>query len=642
MTIRPWVIHSLLACALLATAIAYWSGLSGPFVFDDESNFSILKPWLEGLAGGWQTVFGNDSGPGGRPLAIASFMLSAWMGGITPFTFKAGNLFLHLVNGLLVYALARRLAPRDRVYAPYAPLVALVLASMWLLHPLLVSTVLYAVQRMAMLSTTFVLIGMLAYFHGRKKADKGHQRIALAWLFLVVPACTLLAAAAKENGLLLPLICAILEFCYFRPSEGDKRPAVIRAFLWLGVVFPILAGLALFACKPALVLAGYQNRDFTLMQRLLTESRVLWDYVASSLLPYGPRMSLYRDDYLVSTGLLSPPTTLLAVTGWAVAIVLAWRTRRTLPAVAAGLGIFLVGHLVESTVIPLLLYFEHRNYLPVFGVLWAVGAIVVSAASRLAGHMNNPRMVFGSGLSLLVIGFALATHARALVWANADTLLAAQLKASPGSRWVRMDLGLTALKKNPIDFVDARAQYVALQALPDPISRQIGAQGLVVVDCAMDGHVTPDKVDAMFAQPGKPIAPDQVQMIELVSGLLLRSPCDGLSSQDFAQRLSQWLDTTPTSESARAKQKLRFLAAQHYIAAGDLTEALNQAKTSWNGGARELPLAAMIIDIHIALGNHKQAWILLNEAAARIQPSDKRATEIFDELRAKLNSATLK
>jgi hypothetical protein len=630
--------YGLLGCVLLATVAAYWVGLHGPFVLDDDANFAVIGRWLDHAIGWRQAMFGVDSGPTGRPLSMASFMLSGWLGGLSPWAFKAGNLLVHLVNGVLLFALALRLAARDPVYRTRACAIALVLASLWLLHPLLVSTVLYAVQRMAMLSATFMLLGLIAYCRGRDALERDRAGAGFGWLFLAVPACTLLAGAAKENGLLLPVVCAVLEACYFIPAAGQRRPALVRAFLWLGVALPLLAGLVFVAWHPGAVLAGYAGRSFTLGQRLLTEARILWDYVASILLPWGPRLSLYRDDYPVSTGWLAPPSTLLAIVAWIAVLALAWRLRRRVPALGAGLGIFLVGHVVESSVLPLLLYFEHRNYFPMIGVLWAAAALVLLAARALAPRMDRPRPVFATGLALLLLGFGLATYARARVWSDRDTLLAASLRASPGSRWLRMDLARVALQRMPADAAGARRQYAALEGFADPASRQIGAQGQVVVDCGVDGVVDPARVQALFANGGHPLEVDQYQMLDMLGNLLLRRPCQGLPAGDFARRLSAWMDRSPTPEANRLKQNLRFLAAQLLIADRQFAPALAQAQRSWQSGARELPLAAMIIDLQITLGQTRQARALLDAVTPSIAASDIRGRQVFSTLRGKLDA----
>jgi hypothetical protein len=102
-------------------------------------------------------------------------------------------------------------------------------------------------------------------------------------------------------------------------------------------------------------------------------------------------MALYHDDLRISTALLDPPSTLLLMLFWTgVAIggtVSAHRGQ------LAGFGVlwFLWGHVLESTVLPLAPMFEHRNYLPGYGLIlaftgiahWALHQTRVAPAGRV-------------------------------------------------------------------------------------------------------------------------------------------------------------------------------------------------------------------------------------------------------------------
>jgi hypothetical protein len=503
-----------------------------------------------------------------------------------------------------------------------------------------VSTVLYAVQRMAMLSATFVLLGLLCFWHGRTALESHRERRGWLLLFVAVPACTLLGAAAKENGLLLPLLCAVLEGIYFRPAPGERRPTVARAFVWLGVVLPIAIGMLALAWNPQRLLGGYIDRPFDISERLLTEGRVLWDYVASLLLPWGPRLSLYRDDYLISTGLLTPTSTLIALLGWLTLIVGTYRMRRRLPAVAAGTGIFLVGHSMESTIVPLLIYFEHRNYLPAIGILWAAGGLLIYFGQMLAPRMQHPRVVFGAAAVLSILAFALATNARAWIWSDKETLLESALHASPNSRWLRLDMALTALQHSPPEPTIARQNYAVLESMADPVSRQLGAQGEVLVDCLIQGSTTASHVKGMFIAEGRPIESDQYVVLELLANLIMEKPCRGLPAEDFARRLARWLDTASTSERNRVKVNSRYLASRLLLVGGNSREALAQSETSWHAGARDLPLAALIIGLQIQLDQKGQARRTLETIEPTIPADDLRAVEIFKNYRRDLDESS--
>ena len=349
---------ALLFALLVVTTLAYLPGLSGPFLFDDLANLQPIERWQSGAIGWQQVVLGNESGPLGRPVAMLSFVVSAALSDGSPWgdsyawSFKLGNLLLHLATGLLLYALFMRLARLDRAFAGAPTLLALVLVAIWLLHPMLVSTVLYVVQRMAMLSTLFMVAALLAYLHGRSLLQRGRTSPALWWMFPGVLALTTLAAFSKENGLLAPLLCGVLEWAYFRPAPGLRRPLAARVFLLLFVAVPIAAALVLLLVAPEFYLGGYANRAFSVTERLLTQPMVLWDYVGSLLLPNGAEFSLYRDDYPIASGLLKPPGTLLAILGWLAVVAAAVKLRSRLPSFSAGIGLFLVGHSMESSIFP--------------------------------------------------------------------------------------------------------------------------------------------------------------------------------------------------------------------------------------------------------------------------------------------------
>src|SRR5688572_28951834 len=142
------------------TVLVYWPGLDGPFVLDDKS--SIVGVYIENPD--WDailyTVTHNSSGLLGRTVTIMSFMLTEWQYGLSPWGYKFHNLLLHLINGLLLYRLLYLLLPllEPRIRPANIELTAGITTSFWLLHPLLVSTVLYPVQRMVELAVFFSLL----------------------------------------------------------------------------------------------------------------------------------------------------------------------------------------------------------------------------------------------------------------------------------------------------------------------------------------------------------------------------------------------------------------------------------------------------------------------------------------------------
>ena len=323
---------------------------------------------------------------------------------------------------------------------------ALWIAAAWLLAPLLVSTVLYVTQRMAMLSALFVLAGLLGYVVGRERLAEG-RRDGLAWILASVGLCLPLATLSKQNGVLLVPLALLVELFFFHADEARARRRALRtlaALLGLAAV----AGLALVVTTPSSFFDAYQHRPFSMWERLLTEARVLFDYIGNLLLlPGAAPFGIYHDGYPVSRGLVSPPTTLLAASAWLAALAASWRWRHTAAGPALfGICFFLVAHLVESTVLPLEIYFEHRNYLPSVGVYLALGY----GAERAVSHARSRRLV-AVAIALVPLGFAAITVHRVLIWQSWERMLLAAERAYPDSTRVQTGLATLRMSRGELD-----------------------------------------------------------------------------------------------------------------------------------------------------------------------------------------------
>jgi hypothetical protein len=397
---------------LCVVAWAYWPGLQGPLLLDDFSNLATLDK-LE-LQGDFavDVVIGNASGPLGRPLSMASFVVeSLYLDYGVPGQKRLG-LFIHLLNGCLVLLLCLRLLRAAGIQRPlwFAGLTA----GLWLSAPLLLSTTLYVVQRMTLLAAMFSLIALCAYCVARDNNLEGKR--SLRWWSLAL-ASTICAALSKENGLLtLPMMTAMEVFIYgFRGRRPELR-RLLQGGHALVLVVPVLGLLTVLVLRPELALGGYSIRDFSLAERLLTETRVLWMYLTQLFWPDLHSMGLYQDDVLISRGLLQPLSTLFALGGWLLVLlgILASAIRRRGRLLAFGFSFFLVGHALESTVFPLELYFEHRNYLPSVGIWFAL----VALCAQLQQRWPPLRDWLLAGLAFVLLRSIVSLGSQAVIWSD--------------------------------------------------------------------------------------------------------------------------------------------------------------------------------------------------------------------------------
>lgn len=356
---------------LLILALTYWAyqpGFSGEFLLDDFSNIGQISKVKDGLDV-LVYVFSDGRGPLGRPLSMLSFFLQkeSWPG--QPENFHRINTLIHLFNGLLVYWLTYQLAriSPGRIKAPRG--FSLVVTAMWLMLPLLVSSSLMTVQRMTTLASMFMLLGLNGYMVGRAQLMQNPQK-AYRLMTVSVALGTLMALLCKEIGVLLPLYIIILEFAWMRSISAGSLDANFTK--WARYVLFAPLGIVIFylAYKWPSYLDLYGVRSFSFTDRLLTEPRALWEYIGQIFLPSRSGLGPFQDDYNASSGFLSPPITLVAIAAWAVVIASGFHFRNRWPLFWLSICWFLGGHVLESTFLPLELYFEHRNYLPAIGPLW--------------------------------------------------------------------------------------------------------------------------------------------------------------------------------------------------------------------------------------------------------------------------------
>ncbi len=400
---------------LLCTAWLYWPGLHSIFILDDQPNLDPLSQITDTQPFMGMIKFATEgiSGESGRPLSLLTFALQYHNWPSNPWSFKYVNLMLHLLNGCLIIWILLHLGrlltlPASR----YLPL-ALLTATLWLWHPFHASTVLYVVQRMVLLSAFFTLLGLLAYLQGRQYLVEKRLFKGYIWISLAIGVGGILATLSKENGILLVFYIVVLEMTVLQTLP---KPAYFRLWQAVFIYLPIAALVTYLTWHFGKFLQTYEIRDFTLIERLLTEGRALSDYLAKILILRPHAFNLFSDDYPISQNLFTPLTTLFALIFLAGLLLIALWKPRTRPVLSFAILWFFAGHLLESTFLPLVPYFEHRNYLPMLGILFATVYGIFSLAEQM--HHVFLRKVAIALMLLWFTFFPLLTWSQTTLWAQ--------------------------------------------------------------------------------------------------------------------------------------------------------------------------------------------------------------------------------
>ncbi len=425
-----------LVMSLLA-GVLFLPGLGGGFVLDDGPNIltnrllHVAHPGVNDLI--YAALSFSESG--WRALPMLSFALDYWRGdGLDAATFKATNVLIHVLTALALALFFRRLLWLAGWQMRRASVAALLLALVWAIHPMQVSSVLYVVQRMQTLCTLFVVLSLWAYLGMRQAQMEGRGSRGSDAMLVLFP---LLALLSKEDAALLPLYMLALELTVLQFRAAN--PGVSKA-LRMGYLLMVVAGLAVYLF---LVVPHYwrwddwMGREFSAPERLLTQGRVLVMYLVQMLFPLPSMMPFNYDAFPVSLGWWRPWTTLPAWLLLLGLLGLGWRLRLRRPLFALGVMLFFAGHFMTSNVIPLELVFEHRNHFPLIGVVLAVGDLFCAGWQHWAVRQRWRWLM----LAGMVLTLGVGTVARARAWGDPLRFAKYSVQLAPRSERAWLALG---------------------------------------------------------------------------------------------------------------------------------------------------------------------------------------------------------
>ena len=405
---NPYIIRLFVFITLIITFFAYFPGLSGDFIFDDASNLRHIAVYNQynGFDALIKYVLSNESGVLKRPISTLSFLLNSTTWPANAYYFKLTNIIIHLINGLLLYLVTCKLLIQLNFKANQIKYIALIHMSIWLLHPYFVSTTLYVVQRMSMFPALFVLIGIYLYLKARETVIK-NQVWGIIYLILAVGLCTLLATLSKENGIILPILLLVIENILNKSNSKNKLNKNLKLIF---LILPSLIITIAFIYKIPDFIENYNLREFSIVERLLTQPRVVMTYLFHLFAPNYLTESVYTDGFIVSTSLIQPLSTLLSILFVLTLIIFAIMKRKSSPLISLSILFFFTALIIESTVVPLEIYFEHRSYLPSLFIFLPLSVFLFNGIKYSKIYMII--------ISAIIFYLSLSTYLRSDLWGN--------------------------------------------------------------------------------------------------------------------------------------------------------------------------------------------------------------------------------
>lgn len=564
---QQWITGAALCLLLGIVLLVYWPGLKGPLILDDIANLGRLKNIgpVDDLFSFLQFIFSSSHAYPIRPLSFASFLINDVNWPLYVPEHKYTNVLIHLLNGALVFWLALLLCRFAKLPSRAIACISLTAAALWLLAPLQVSAVLYVIQRMTELSALFTLCGVIAFCYGRRSLEE-RPLPAFTLMTAGVVVFGILGFLCKQNAILLTLYILAVEYTLINgwlPIANSRTRAHFTAWKWLVLIAPVVLAFVYIIWHG--VFNGYEYRPFTPFERIVSQPRILFDYLQNLLIPARQGMGVAHDDFVLSSGWLSPPTTLISVVVLVAAFVTAIHLSRK-SASLFGFAVlwFLAGHVMESSFIALEPYFEHRNYLPAFGPFFVLSYFVWN--NRL-----EVRKYIKIGLVLYVAAFAIVTRQNVDVWTSKAAMAEVWSRDHPRSVraqqiradvWSRAGRGRKALeilhniaRLRPTAMAP-QLQYLlaTCRAAPDDVEAALAETENRLTRAHFDHAVIPTLIDLKDTYEKK---------------------CPKLSSDEMLGLVDIVLDQESVSIRLRAVSDLLYVRATILAQKGELQDAVS-------------------------------------------------------------------
>jgi tetratricopeptide (TPR) repeat protein len=401
---------------ILVALIVYSNTFNSAFQFDDIYHI-VQRPNLKTMD--QFTHFSTWTQVNERPVPMFTLAVNYQMGQLNETGYHVFNLIFHIISGIIVYYLVLLILSlpmfAGEKIAPYRNWFALLMALLFLTHPIQTQAVTYVIQRITVLASLFYLLSVFLYIKGRlSHIDKGWGKETITYYCLTFVSFVL-AVLSKQIAVTIPLALLMTEFYFIRDKEGMPY----KNYLKIGS-----GGIALGIIL-SLIFYGLPNETKEIPRHiyLFTEFRVLIKYIQLLILPVNQNLDY---DIVASTGLFhwKELLSMFVIIGLIALAIYLFNKKRL---ISYGIAWFFLTLSVESTIIPIRDFiYEHRLYLPIFGFLLVATYLLFSIRTKVK-TIPAGAIIMG----MLILAFGITAHARNRVWKTQLGLWTDVIEKSP-------------------------------------------------------------------------------------------------------------------------------------------------------------------------------------------------------------------
>lgn len=427
-TLRDYVYIIIL---IAVTFLLYSNTLMVPFYFDDYASI-VEQPHLHGLDQVVNLLFSH------RGFAKLTFALNYYLGGQYLPGFHMANIFIHAGSTVVFYLILKRIFKESLIYP-------LLCSLFFAVHPVQTQAVTYIVQRMTSLAGFLFLLALYLYIRFREKSnsDPGTSGIHAIVFWIIAFFAGALALLSKENAVVLPVALYFFDWYFMNGRSDGWRRILIRTlpfaivpclYSWFFFIAPLLKGTAIVSMASTVVTLNSSTK-LTPYTYFVTQFSVIWTYIRILFVPFGITLDY---GYPVVDKVLTLRN-IVAGTGLAGLLVLAYKVRYAAPRISFGIVWFFLTLAVESSFIPLDPVFIHRLYLPIAGFT----IVVMDILMRLPWRSSALFIV-----SILIGINAIISWQRNVLWNDPVAFYEDNLRKTPHNERIKGFLALSYMQRD--------------------------------------------------------------------------------------------------------------------------------------------------------------------------------------------------
>ncbi|WP_025742723.1 tetratricopeptide repeat protein [Aquimarina pacifica] len=438
------IIYISVLILLISTTILYLNHFDNSFHFDD-SHTVTGNVYIQDIKNiplffkDGSTISSLPQNQSYRPIVTTSLAIDYWLGkGYIPFYFHITSFILFLIQGVLIFFIAKRIIDLSRE-SSYNTYISGFIALWYMIHPVMAETVNYVIARSDLQSTFFVALSFILYQYS-KKAKK-------YYLYLIP---IIIGALAKPTAIMF----APLFFVYvtlfeekmsfiqlFNPKNLKKTFSALKKTLPA-----ILVCASLYMFIITMTPESYTTGSAKTLNYLITQPFVITYYFISSILP----IHLSADtDWKVFDNIWSYKF-FLGILFVIILISIAFissKKKKYYP-ISFGIAWFFISLIPSSSIIPLAeVMNDHRMFFPYIGLLIALGWGAALLAMRIQKKYSVNKRYGVLCISSILLLYAYGTYQRNEVWDNDESLWKDVTIKSPKNGRGLMNYGLSQMSK---------------------------------------------------------------------------------------------------------------------------------------------------------------------------------------------------